>query len=206
MSNKDPSKLSYKQRLFLEIYLETYNATRAAREAGYAHPDVQGPRMLDNVGIRAAIEAALAKRAMQADEVLDRLTTQARLNAAQFFVFEDECVKGDDEEPVIGPDGKQVQRPVMKGIDWAFFQDHGHLVKKLGYTRDGRPVIEFHDPQKALEMLARRHGLLVDKHEHSGPGGGPIPVIGIEVVKPMDADSADDPGGDEEPDADSENN
>lgn len=187
---KRTGKLSYRQRAFLEAYLATWNATEAARRTGYAHPDVQGPRMLVNDGIRAAIDAALAERCMSAQEVLDRLSNQARVNAAQFFIFS-EHGEGDEE-------GEEAGRVHMAGIDWAFFRDHGYLVKKLGYTRDGRPVIEFHDPQRALELLARRHGLLVDRHEHSGPGGVKIP-IGIEVVQPDSSPVMDEGGDDDEP-------
>ena len=39
-------KLNPKQRRFLDEYLISFNATDAARKAGYAHPDRQGPRML----------------------------------------------------------------------------------------------------------------------------------------------------------------
>jgi len=162
------AKLTNRQRLFIEAYLETWNATEAARRVGYAHPDVQGPRMLVNVGVRAAIEARMAERAMPANEVIERLTAQARLAPAEFFTYE------------IGDDGTVT----MTGVNWAYLKEHSHLVKKISYTRDGRPVLEFHDAQAALELLAKNHGLLLERRELSGAGGKPVPVIGIEIVKP----------------------
>lgn len=57
----DAFDLTPKQRVFTLAYLEDYNATDAARKAGYAHPNTQGPRMLVNVGISTAITAGQRK-------------------------------------------------------------------------------------------------------------------------------------------------
>lgn len=56
-------KLSPKHRRFVAEYLKDQNATQAAIRAGYKkkNADVVGPRLLGNVGIKAAIEAALTK-------------------------------------------------------------------------------------------------------------------------------------------------
>lgn len=53
-------ELTEKQRRFVEAYTGEAqgNATRAATLAGYTHPTTQGPRMLENVGVASAIEAA----------------------------------------------------------------------------------------------------------------------------------------------------
>ena len=50
-----------KQKRFVEEYLIDLNATRAAERAGYSHPNVQCARLLANVSIAAAIEAAQAE-------------------------------------------------------------------------------------------------------------------------------------------------
>ena len=57
----DAYVLTRKQRIFVLAYLEELNATDAARRAGYAHPNTQGPRLLVNVGISAAIEFGLQR-------------------------------------------------------------------------------------------------------------------------------------------------
>jgi phage terminase small subunit len=49
--------INLRQQKFVEYYTETGNATRSAELAGYTHPNVQGPRLLVNVGVKAAIEA-----------------------------------------------------------------------------------------------------------------------------------------------------
>lgn len=55
----DAYELTRKQRLFVLAYLEKTNATDAARRAGYAHPNTQGPRLLVNVRVSAAIDCGL---------------------------------------------------------------------------------------------------------------------------------------------------
>ena len=51
-------KLNNKQRKFIAEYLKDQNATQAAIRAGYAKKDadVQGPRLLGNVSIKAEID------------------------------------------------------------------------------------------------------------------------------------------------------
>lgn len=76
--------LSEKQRRFVEAYCGPAmgNATDAARRAGYAHPGTQGPRLLENVGVSAAIKEMTRPRRDAAiastQELLEILTTIAR--------------------------------------------------------------------------------------------------------------------------------
>lgn len=140
-------KLTPKQRRFIEAYLQTWNASEAARQAGYRGAvDRTGSRLLGLIEIQAAVKARMVETTMQSDEVLKRLADQATLNASRFFVFEE-------------VDGELV----MAGINWRVFRDHGYLVKKLSYDRKGRPVIEFHDAQRALELIGKAYGMFVDK-------------------------------------------
>ena len=47
--------LNPKQRAFVAAYAASGSPTRAAREAGYPHADVQGSRLLRNIRVQAAI-------------------------------------------------------------------------------------------------------------------------------------------------------
>jgi len=53
--------LTYKQRAFVEHFLGNaqWNATEAARRAGYKLPVVQGPRLLGNVRVQRHIAERL---------------------------------------------------------------------------------------------------------------------------------------------------
>lgn len=140
-------KLTNRQRMFVEAYLETWNGTAAARKAGYTHPDRQGYRLLRYVEIQDLIQERMKAAAMETDEVLARLSEQARASIADFVV--------------LGEDGR------LNGLNQEAVELRGHLVKKIT-TSEGKTNsvgIEMVDNQVALLALARRHGLLVDKTE-----------------------------------------
>ena len=64
-------KLTDKQRLFMEEYVRTHNATASARVAGYNSPESNGNRMKNHPGIVAAIqeyhEGRLERRRLERD-------------------------------------------------------------------------------------------------------------------------------------------
>lgn len=57
----DGFDLNDRQRRFVLAYLKEPVAAEAARNAGYKQPQVQGPRLLSNVKVSAAIEAGQAE-------------------------------------------------------------------------------------------------------------------------------------------------
>ena len=72
--------LTPKRRAFVLAYVRTGNATEAAREAGYAHPHSQGPRLLGFVGETVGLLEAPAEDAKIAsvDELREFWTSVAR--------------------------------------------------------------------------------------------------------------------------------
>ncbi len=128
-----------KQRLFVEEYLKCWNASEAARRAGYkTKASVQGTRLLANDSVKEAIKARLAEKTMQADEVLTRLAEQARGEVGQYLTE-----NGKLDFAKLIADGKQ------------------HLVKSVKDTQWGL-AIEFYDAQSALVHIGRHHGLFTD--------------------------------------------
>jgi len=74
--------MNERQRRFIDAYIQTANATEAARRAGYKTPNVTGAKMLVNASIRAEVNRRLAelKTASTADtqEILAHLTSVLR--------------------------------------------------------------------------------------------------------------------------------
>jgi phage terminase small subunit len=60
--------INLRQQKFVEYYTETGNATRAAEAAGYAHPNVQAFRLLENISVKAAIEAIRANMSKESED------------------------------------------------------------------------------------------------------------------------------------------
>ena len=76
------NKLTPKQRAFADYYIETGNATEAARRAGYKKPNVQGSQNLEKLSIKSYIEervkASDEKWIAKGEEVLEYLTKVMR--------------------------------------------------------------------------------------------------------------------------------
>lgn len=75
-------KLTPKQKAFADYYIETGNATEAARRAGYKKPNVQGSQNLDKLSVKSYIEERIKaldeKRIAKGEEVLQYLTKVMR--------------------------------------------------------------------------------------------------------------------------------
>lgn len=139
--------LTAKQRAFVEHYLTTWNASEAARQAGYSEKTAGqiGAENLKKLEIAEAIAERLAELKMGADEVLARVTAQARGSLAPFLrVSETGNLTGFD----FGDD-----KPL-------------HLLRKASVTErtikdvtERTVTIELHDVQAALFKLGEHHKL-----------------------------------------------
>lgn len=137
--------LTLKQRQFINAYLgeANGNATEAARIAGYAKPAEQGYENLRKPQIRSTLDARLTESAMSSQEVLSRLASMARGSVSDFLT--------------ITPNGTY-----CVDLDKARLAGKLHLIKTLKPTKEGLGI-ELHDAQAALGLLAKFHGLLLEK-------------------------------------------
>jgi len=131
--------LSAKRQAFVAEYLQCWNATEAARRAGYKHPNVQGPTLVNLSPVAEQIKTHLTEKAMTADEVLARLAEQARAEYAGY----------------IQPDGAV---DLQKMID----EGKAHLIKGIKWDRQGHLIVEFYDAQSALVHIGKSLGLFKD--------------------------------------------
>ncbi len=146
--------LNSKQRMFVDSYLQCFNRTKAALDAGYSEKTAYsiGAELLKKPEIKEAISQRLSESAMSADEVLMRLAEQAR-----------------------GEHGRYITTSGAVDIATLVNDKKAHLIKKVKETKDGMEY-EFYDAQSALNTLAKHHGLLTDKTEITGKDGEAIQV------------------------------
>lgn len=146
--------LNSKQQMFVDSYLQCFNATKAALDAGYSENTAAeiGYENLRKPQIEQVISKRLKQAAMSADEVLMRLAEQAR-----------------------GEHGKYITTSGAVDIATLVNDKKAHLIKKVKETKDGMEY-EFYDAQSALNTLAKHHGLLTDKTEITGKDGEAIQV------------------------------
>jgi phage terminase small subunit len=138
--------LSNKQQVFIEYYLQHWNATQAALRAGYSEKTAYstGQRLLKDVEVAAAIQARIDEIKMSSDEVLLRLSDQARGTMADFL----------NENGFLS-------------LTKAEKAGKLHLIKSYSHTEKGERI-ELYDAQAALVHLGRHHKLFVDRQEQSG--------------------------------------
>lgn len=74
--------LNRKRRVFIEEYLKCWNATEAARVAGYKHPDRQGSRLLSFPDVASYLDSRLTEMQVEPVNIPNK---PIRLNAK--FVY-----------------------------------------------------------------------------------------------------------------------
>ncbi len=143
-----------KQRVFIDEYLKTGNATQAAIAAGYS-PDSAysiGSENLKKPEIEAAIQQRYAENAMSANEVLSRQTDIARGDMSDFVEFY-----------------PGMKLPVFN-LEKAYQNGKMRLVKKLRFLPDGGVEFELYDAQAAQVQIGKAHKLFTDKQDVSIEG------------------------------------
>jgi hypothetical protein len=164
----EESGLSLRQEMFVKYYTGKHysNATQAALAAGYRESSAaeSGCELLKLSKIRSAIRRAMARKHRDADRVVDELTAIAFDDFNKFVTVQD--------------DGRVL-------VDWKGAAASGALgsIRKMKFDPvTGDPIFEMHDRVRALEVLAKIHGLVRERHEVTGPGGSPIQVEAVRAT------------------------
>lgn len=154
------ARLSPKQKLFVEAYLQTMNATEAARRAGYYAPNNNSMRVLHDPLVWSAIEARMAERRAQNPHLEQRILEELCRIA---FADPRELMRW-------GPDGVELRPSDALSLEAAA------QVSEVAEGRGGVIRLKKHDKLKALELLGRHLGMFADRlhAEVSGPGGDPL--------------------------------
>jgi hypothetical protein len=139
-----------RERVWLEKYLECWNAAEAAREAGYKWPDRTGWRKKQE--LEPLIQAEIERRAMAADEVMTRLAERARFDVSPYLVTAE--------------DGQ-----IAVDLDRLIADGYGRHIKGVTHTRYGDRVL-FYDGQEVLILMTKLMGL-----DKSAADDRPIRII-----------------------------
>ena len=150
------NKLTTRQRVFIEEYLQCGVGSEAARRAGYSVKTAQeqASQLLSKLIVKQAIERRISELKATTDEVLLRLASQSRANIDYFL------------------DGNS-----LIDLDKARAAGKMHLVKKIKQhtTRisksDGEDIeyhdseLELYDAQAATVQLGKLLGMYVERVE-----------------------------------------
>lgn len=169
--------LTDKQQAFVVEYCKCWNASEAARRAGYSAKTAAsiGAENLTKPDIAAEIDAFKAAHMMSAEETQIALTEQARGDMGDF----------------LAQDGDMVTIDLPKAVA----AKKTGLIKKLNQSRTTRTYgngdvevtvntsIELYDKQAALIQIGKIHKLFTERSELSAPDGGPIRTKGEAVIE-----------------------
>ena len=151
--------ITIKEALWVELYLSNgYNASSAARAAGYKMSNATLVALKSNPKLKCLIAERIKKQCIEADEVLARYKDIAESDMDDFVIIDDEDEFG----------GRISLRRARN-------RNKLHLVKRLRKKRDGSVELELHDKMHALDQLARHLNLF--EKEHMSVGGGIMQAI-----------------------------
>lgn len=165
-----------KQKIFCEKYIQCWNATEAARQAGYSGSDdtirAIASENLTKPNIREYIDKRIQEVSMSTNEILHRLTEWGRGTVAPFLTDDNYSealsVNSDEAKKAIGLIKKIKQdETVLKSKN-----SNDEIVTKRRFE------IELHDAKDAVDKLARIRGLYKDNLDITSGGekiqGSPI--------------------------------
>ncbi|MCW2284939.1 phage terminase small subunit [Rhodoblastus acidophilus] len=164
---KPSKKLTPKQQRFVEEYIISLNATKAALEAGYSAKTAksQGQRLLTNVDIADAISAAKKSRSerteITADRVLHELAAIAFLDPAKVFTPTGEVRSLEDMDESV--------RRAIASVETISSSD-GDAISTVRKVR-------MNDKLRALELLGKHLQLWVERVKLGGEQENPLHLI-----------------------------
>ncbi|RJT41996.1 terminase small subunit [Mesorhizobium waimense] len=150
-----PWAMTPKQEQFVREYLIDLNATQAAIRAGYSAKTAhaQGPRLLENVEVAAAINAAKVERSeetkIDAAWVLKRLADEAVADIADLYDDEGQLLPVHDW-PLIWRQG------LVQGIEVEeLFDGFGKERQRIGTVRK----VKLSDRIRRVELIGKHVGV-----------------------------------------------
>jgi phage terminase small subunit len=153
--------LNNKQKVFVETYLQGWNATEAAKAAGYSEKTAYslGSRLLKHVEVMAFVQERMAELKMFSDEVLLLLADQARANMALFTkVTPGGFIYLDFSTPEAIANRRWIKK--LKSKRTRRIEGRGRDAEQW---EDEIMEVELVDAQAALKMLGSHHGLFTDE-------------------------------------------
>jgi len=169
---------------FAQEYIIDNNRTKAAERAKYSKKTahVQGSRLLSNVKIQQRIAELRAKREERTQVTQDKVVKELALlgfSDLKDYITIDNLTgaiqaKGFEEMP------GETSRALQSIKEDRVIKEDADGKKTTVYDKVS---FKMHDKIRALEILARHLGMLVERHEVTGEDGGPVKIEYVLVKK-----------------------
>jgi hypothetical protein len=145
--------LTLQRVMFCEWYLLLMNPAKAGAKAGFAFPQVEGSRLLNDVKVRAYLDHRFGENKIRPNELLAKLAAIARADIADYLIVDPLVAELIDGAVRVSAEGR-----LLDGI-WIdlkrALKDNNTSVIKAFKRIKGELVIELHDPVRAIELLGK---------------------------------------------------
>ena len=162
----NPYELTPKKRLFCQEYLKDLNGRKAAIRAGYSERSAQvtASRLMNEVAVSQHIDELMGDRSARvlvtADMLLRELAMLSLSDMTFYRINDDGYVELEDGAPDFAMRCiKKIRRRVR-------FDDEGNKTIETEF--------ELWDKVSAIRMAGKHIGMFTERHEITGPDGGPI--------------------------------
>ena len=167
------------------------SATRLLKDAKVQTRIAELLKRREDIEIRAT-EKAVDKLAISKERILSEL---AKIGFADIrkavkwhghLIQEQDAPDGGDVLVIKNTYSNNVSLVSSDEID----DETAGAIAEVSQSPTGGLKIKLHDKQAALVNMGKHLGLFVEKHEHSGPDGGPIEIGRVEriIIDPQDTD------------------
>jgi phage terminase small subunit len=182
-----PKKLTRRQQVFVSEYLKCWNASEAARKAGYSVRSAyaRGYELVRNSEVKAAIDARLDEVHMSAEEALKLTADIARGDIGEFMAISPMGFSLDLEAAQKAGKTNLLKKVTQKTVIDGKRDTETHIVD-----------IELYDRQAALRDILHAHGRLGSvrgRSERENPGDNAIhatPDVLLDLVRLLESETA----------------
>lgn len=161
IERRDEKMLTPKEAKFVAAYLETSNATEAAKRAGYRSAQGLLKRPQIRKELKARMGKVMAKKEVTAERVVEELAKIAFANIDDFV----------DDEYRVKPKPKRRAMAAVQEVTTETFVDRRKDVDDGDKEDVKRVKMKMYSKLDALNSLGRHFGIFTDKVEVSGDLG-----------------------------------
>lgn len=165
----DSGGLSPAYQKFVQEYCKDFNATRAAKSAGYSENTAgqKGYQLLKIVEVSRAIANRLDEHGMSAAEATERMADMARANLRAFTRVDEDGHRVID---LSTPEAESMLHVVRKMKSTTKELGDGDVIER-------KVEIELHDAKDALHKILKAHGAYTEQVDITSNGEPLAPII-----------------------------
>jgi phage terminase small subunit len=178
--------LTDQEILFCNEYLKDFNATRAARAAGYSekHTRTTASRLVARDNIRRYLQSKMNVKLRSVDADITRIIEELKLIA---FSDLNDIMNIDAHEETMDPStGDVTIQPSVKMRPTSEIGEKTRVIAEITEDKSmygTKRKVKLYDKMKAIELLGKYNKMFTDQVEVTNPDGKLQPLVNIYLPK-----------------------